>query len=145
MPQRDKIHSQVKAALENEGWLILHDPLFVPVEGLAGLYIDLQAENVWSAYKGEQQIVVEVKDFTGQSFTKEFYESIGQVLVYRKALENRGVSWPVFMAMPSFAYHRIQKVPLFISVLKEFSINLLIIDIDLETIQSWIERSNTGK
>jgi XisH protein len=46
MPARDLIHYQVRTALERDGWKITSDPLFIPVEGLSGLFIDIQNQKV---------------------------------------------------------------------------------------------------
>lgn len=143
MPSKDRIHQQVKAALEKDGWQITEDPLFVPVQGLAGLYIDLAAREIWRAQKNGRHIVIEIKDFAGQSFTRAFYEALGQVLVYEKALAERGVDWPLFLAIPVEAYQRLEKIPLFMQILQYFAVNLLIIDLQQQTVAAWQTQKNT--
>lgn len=144
MPLRDRIHPQVKAALEKDGWEVTEDPLFIPVQGLAGLYIDLAAREVLGAYKNGRKIVVEIKDFAGQSFTQEFYEALGQVLVYRQALNERGANWLLFLAIPLEAHARLEKVPLFLKILALNSVNLLIVDLKQQTIAAWQIQKDTN-
>lgn len=43
MPAKDIFHNTVKNALQKEGWIITHDPLFIRF-GQVELYIDLGAE-----------------------------------------------------------------------------------------------------
>ncbi len=145
MPAKDTIHDQVRTALESDGWEITNDPLFIPTEGLAGLYVDLAAQQILGAQKGEHKIVVEIKGFGEQSLTHDFYESLGQALVYEMALAERGVDWPLFLAVPLEEFIRLEKVPLFIRVIDKFTINLVIIDTEKQKIDAWRTQKNTRK
>jgi hypothetical protein len=49
--------------------------------------IDLGAEKLLSALKGNRRIAVEVKSFVGLSTISEFHTAVGQFLNYRIALE----------------------------------------------------------
>jgi hypothetical protein len=66
MPAKDMFHDAVKAGLEKEGWTITADPLWIEVEESEG-YIDLAAERLIAARKGEEKIAVEIKSFVGKS------------------------------------------------------------------------------
>ena len=138
-------NQQVRASLERDGWEITNDPLFIPTEGLAGLYIDLAARKVLSAQKGKQKIVVEIKGFGEQSLTHDFYESLGQALVYEMALSELGVDWPLFLAIPLVEFNRLEKVPLFIRIFDKFTINLIIIDTENQKIDAWRTQKNIKK
>ena len=48
MSARDAFYGAVKTALQNDGWVITHDPLSLEF-GLGSLYIDLGAERVIAA------------------------------------------------------------------------------------------------
>ncbi|MDY6897347.1 MAG: element excision factor XisH family protein [Cyanobacteriota bacterium] len=77
MPAKDIFHDVVKSALEKEGWNITDDPLFLRFGGLE-LFIDLGAERIIAAQKGEEKIAVEIKSFVGNSATTEFSTALGQ-------------------------------------------------------------------
>lgn len=62
MPARDFFHDTVKRALIADGWTITHDPLPVSFE-LGDMYIDLGAEKILAAERGNEKIAVEVKSF----------------------------------------------------------------------------------
>ena len=47
---RDKFHQEVRTALENEGWLITNDPLYLKV-GRIPIHIDMGAEKIIGAEK----------------------------------------------------------------------------------------------
>lgn len=76
---KDLFHTNVKTALEKDGWKITEDPLRVPIDG-THLEVDLAAEVVLGAERGGEKIAVEVKSFLGKSFMHNFHEAIGQYL-----------------------------------------------------------------
>jgi len=59
MPAKDLVHDLVRTALEKDGWLITHDPYFMPV-GKERSFIDLGAEKILAATKENQKIAVEI-------------------------------------------------------------------------------------
>lgn len=60
---KDLFHDAVKMALEKDGWTITHDPLHIVSLGF-NVLIDLGAERLIGASKGDETIAVEVKSFT---------------------------------------------------------------------------------
>ncbi len=48
MPAKDIFHQLVRTALENEGWIITHDPYPIDL-GFIDFYIDLGAEKLIAA------------------------------------------------------------------------------------------------
>jgi hypothetical protein len=66
MPAKDIYHDAVKKALVKDGWNITHDPLRLQW-GAKDLYIDLGAEQLLAAEKGERKIAVEIKGFVSPS------------------------------------------------------------------------------
>ena len=82
MPARDKVHHIVKNALINDGWQITHDPYSMKL-GSADLFVDLGAEKLIAAEKGNVKIAVEVKSFLGKSIIAETQDAIGQFLMYQ--------------------------------------------------------------
>ena len=59
---RDLFHTNVKVALQKDGWTITHDPLVLELSS-GRLEIDLGAEQLIAAQKDNIQIAVEVKSF----------------------------------------------------------------------------------
>ncbi len=66
MPVRDIYHDAVRRALIKDGWTITHDPLRLDWGG-TDMYVDLGAERLLAAEKGEQRIAIEIKSFIGAS------------------------------------------------------------------------------
>ncbi len=54
MPVRDIYHDAVRRALIKDGWTITHDPLRLDWGG-KDMYVDLGAERLLAAEKGEQR------------------------------------------------------------------------------------------
>jgi hypothetical protein len=104
MSAKDIFHAAVRAALEKDGWLITHDPLYIKVEGVE-FYIDLGAERVLGAEKDGQKIAVEIKSFTGASEVADFHLALGQVLNYRFALKQENDHRTLYLALSQDTYN----------------------------------------
>mgnify|MGYP001794302389 CR=1 FL=1 len=72
---KGKFHSEVKDALEDLGWDITKDLLYLKV-GRIPVHIDLGAERLIGAEKGSTRIAIEVKTFGNISFITAFYEAV---------------------------------------------------------------------
>jgi hypothetical protein len=81
MSARDRYHDQVKNALIKDGWTITDDPLHVKW-GKKDMYVDLGAERLLAAEKGERKIAVEVKSFLGPSEMADLEQAVGQYTIY---------------------------------------------------------------
>jgi XisH protein len=88
MSAKDKFHDAVKKALQKDGWVITDDPLYISLERITGMYIDLAAEKLVVAEKDSKKIAVEVKSFLNPSTMSDFHTAIGQFTNYRYALED---------------------------------------------------------
>lgn len=62
MSAHDLYHNAVKSALVKDGWTITHDP-FTITFGRRDVYVDLGAERMIAAEKGNERIAVEIKSF----------------------------------------------------------------------------------
>jgi len=55
MSAKDIFHDAVKRALEKDGWIITHDPLFLSFGGV-DMYVDLGAERILAADRGDKKL-----------------------------------------------------------------------------------------
>jgi XisH protein len=136
---RDKIHTPVKEALIQDGWVITDDPLYIKVGNLT-VFVDLGAERVIGAEKDGERIAVEVKTFGNPSFMTALYEAIGKYAVYRKALKLDESDRTLYLAMPEDVYDRYANEALFIGSLEDENINLILFETGIEKITRWIKR-----
>lgn len=136
---RDLFHYNVREALLKEGWAITNDPLRIPIDG-SHLEIDLAAEMVFGAQRGEEKIAVEVKSFLSKSFMNNFHEAMGQYLDYESALEDFDPERTVFLALPLHAYNHSLFQGRFIQKrLREEKARLIIFDPIKNEIVQWIK------
>src|SRR3954470_15848741 len=99
MPARDRYHDCVRNALIKDGWVITHDPLRLPW-GKKDLYVDLGAEQILAAEKGELRIAVVIKSFLGKSKLDDLERALGQFALYRSVLARREPNRTLFLAVP---------------------------------------------
>jgi XisH protein len=86
MPAYDVFHAAVKKGLIKDGWTITDDPLYVEFGGM-DMYVDLAAEKLIAAEKGEERIAVEIKSFISPSVLTDFHTALGQFLNYSYGIE----------------------------------------------------------
>lgn len=103
MSARDLFHQAVRTALEKQQWLITHDPLELQFEG-SKVKIDLSAERLIAAEKGEERIAVEIKSFASNSAVSEFHTALGQFLNYQIMLEETESQRVLYLAVPEETY-----------------------------------------
>jgi XisH protein len=134
---RDAFHEVVKTALQQDGWSITHDPYSL-VAGSFDLAIDLGAEKVIAAERGEKKIAVEVKSFLGASKITQFYAAMGQFIAYRSALQVQEKERVLYLAVPSDVYRRFFVTPFIEELVEQNQLYLLVYDVDQEVIKRWI-------
>ena len=115
MSARDLFHQAVVNALLKEQWLITHDPLEIQLEETK-LKIDLGAERLIAADKGEEKIAIEIKSFASNSPVSDFHTALGQFLNYQIILEETQSERELYLAVPndtyiSFFQTRLAKIP----------------------------------
>jgi len=100
MPRKDLYHDVVVEALQREGWKITDDPLWLSIGG-TDLFVDLAAERVLGASKGDVKIAVEIKSFVGASKVDDLEMAVGQYNVYRDVLAEIDADRIMYLAIPS--------------------------------------------
>jgi len=138
MPAQDKFHSVVKSALIQEGWSITHDPYPLSYGGV-DLFIDLGAEKLIAAQKGEHIIAVEIKSFLGASPVSDFHLALGQVISYRTALRRKDPLRVLYMAVPLDAYEEFFHLEFTQAAVQDNQLKLIVYDVNKEVIAAWIE------
>ncbi len=137
MSAKDKYHSLVRTALENEGWNITHDPYHIDL-GFVDFFIDLGAERLIAASKDGEKIAIEIKTFLAASTISEFHTAIGQFINYRIALEEEDADRLLYLAVPFDIYKHFFKYPFIQTVIRRNQIPLLVYDIEKQEIFKWI-------
>lgn len=137
MPQRDQLHGVVRAVLERDGWRITHDPLFLQ-GGSHNLYVDLGAERLLAAERGEQKIAVEIKGFTGRSEITELERALGQYVLYETLLRKSHPGRALVLAVPIAVHESLLSSELGRTLQEGFPLRLLVFDPVAEEVRRWI-------
>jgi hypothetical protein len=138
MAAKDRFHEIVMEALIKENWTITHDPLRLKFGEYDQIQIDLGAEQVLGAEKGDQKIAVEIKSFLNDSAIFDFHLALGQFLNYRLVLEATEPQRILFLAVPVYAYDSFFQRDLPKAVISRYDLRLIVYDPDKEVITRWI-------
>ena len=136
MPAKDIFHDAVKNALIKEGWIITDDPLYLDYGGV-DMYVDLGAEKLIAAEKGQQKIAVEIKSFNRPSLIAEFHGALGQFLNYRLVLEDIEPEREVYLAISEDVYEAFFTLIFTQKAVEKYQIKLIVYDIEREVIKQW--------
>lgn len=136
MSAKDIFHDAVRKGLEKEGWLITDDPLRIR-SGRVDMQIDLGAERMIAAEKGEEKIAVEIKSFISSSNISEFHTALGQFLNYRFALKKQQPERFLYLAVPKTPYETFFQLPFVVDVIEHFQLSLIVYDPNEEVIVLW--------
>ncbi len=135
---RDKFHQEVRTALENEGWHITNDPLYLKV-GRIPIHIDIGAERIIGAEKNGEKIAVEIKTFGIISFITALYEAVGKYIIYREALAIRHPDRVLYLAIPTDVYKDFGEESLVKNTFVKYDFKIILYEPTKEIITSWIK------
>ena len=137
MPARDFYHNNAKNALTKDGWTITHDPLRIQW-GSKDMYVDLGAEQILAAEKGETKIAVEIKSFLGKSEVFELEHALGQFIFYHDLMEQTHPGRTLYMAITNETMQAIFQEPIGKILLENKRVRLIVFDPKSEVILQWI-------
>ena len=134
---RDRFHGIVKTALIKDGWNVTQDPLRLKVGGV-DMEIDLGADRLLAAERGEERIAVEIKSFLARSSAiSEFHTALGQFINYRGALRLEDSERILYLVVPEIAYNGFFQLEFPASMVQENNVKLIVYNVDLEEIVTW--------
>lgn len=123
-----------------DGWTITDDPLHVKW-GKKDMYVNLGAEQLLAAEKGERKIAVEVKSFLGHSEMADLEQAIGQYTVYDEVLLRAQPDRTLFLAVDEEVYENLFEEPIGELLLESQRVRLIVFDPHSETIRLWIPQN----
>lgn len=136
MPARDIYHNNVKNALIKDGWTITHDP-YTLTFGQKDVFVDLGAEKILAAEKGQEKIAVEIKSFHGASDIHDLEIAVGQYIFYRSLLARFEPDRKLFLAVPESVFISTLNEPIARPVIEDLAISLIAFDPKKEVIVKW--------
>lgn len=137
MSAKDLFHDAVKRGLEKDHWLITNDPLELEWEEVK-VKIDLAAECLIAAERGQQKIAVEIKSFISTSAISDFHTALGQFLNYRIMLEVNDPDRLLYLAIPLDAYETFFQSRFAQVSIERHQIKIIVYEPIAEEIIKWI-------
>uniref|UniRef100_B8HMU3 XisH protein n=1 Tax=Cyanothece sp. (strain PCC 7425 / ATCC 29141) TaxID=395961 RepID=B8HMU3_CYAP4 len=137
MSTRDIFHEAVRRGLEKDQWQISHDPLELRWEEVK-VKIDLAAERLIAANRGEEKIAVEIKSFISPSPISDFHTALGQFLNYRILLEVTEPDRQLYLAVPLEIYETFFQSRFAQVAIERHQLKLIVYDPIIEEIVIWI-------
>ncbi|MEA5471312.1 MULTISPECIES: element excision factor XisH family protein [unclassified Spirulina] len=136
MAAKDLFHDAVKQALQKEHWNITADPLRVKIDKVH-FEIDLGADKMLAAEKGERKIAVEIKSFLSNSSLTDFHAALGQFLNYRLALQMTDIERILYLAVPLNTFNSFFQERFIQEAVQFYQLKLIIYDPSKEVITQW--------
>lgn len=136
MPARDIFHEPVRQSLIKDGWTITADPLVVQFGGV-NMYVDLGAERLIAAERGEERIAVEIKSFLGLSVLNDFHLALGQFLNYRLALDAQEPERILYLAVPVDTFNAFFTLPFAQAAVQRHGVKIVVFNPEQETVVQW--------
>ena len=114
-------------------------PLKIDVGG-TNVFVDLGAERLVTAERGNARIAVEIKSFVGMSDVQDLKEAVGQFFLYELALEQSGQDKDreLYLAVRTSSYKAVFVDGIGKLFLRNRSLRLVTFDADTEEIVEWI-------
>jgi hypothetical protein len=137
MSAKDLFHDAVRRGLEKDQWQISSDPLELRWEEVR-VKIDLAAERLITAERGEERIAVEIKSFVSPSPISDFHTALGQFLTYRIMLKAKDPERKLYLAVPKEAYNTFFQSQLAQVAIEEHDLKIIVYNPTLEEIVKWI-------
>lgn len=137
MAARDFFHTAVRHGLEKDQWRISSDPLELDWEEVK-VKIDLAAERLIAAERGEEKIAVEIKSFISPSPVSDFHTALGQFLNYRIMLEVKEPGRDLYLAIPIDTYETFFQSRFAQTAVERYQLKLIVYNPVSEEIVRWI-------
>jgi hypothetical protein len=138
MPAKDIYHDTVRTALVKDGWVITKDPFKLTFGG-RNLYVDLGAEKLFGAEKGEQKIAVEIKSFLDPSPINDLEKALGQYKLYSQILEDIEPDRMLYLAVGSIVFEDFFSEPICQLVIRKNNLNIIVFEPINQEIIQWID------
>ena len=137
MPVKDLFHKPLKSSLTKDGWTITHDPLSLRI-GKKDLFVDLGAEKLLAAEKGQTKIAVEIKSFVSQSEIRDLENALGQYVLYQNVLSVVDPDRSLYLAVRESVFLDLFEEEVGKLLLDRKILRLVTFDPELEILKRWI-------
>jgi hypothetical protein len=137
VPARNIDHDAVRNALIKDGWTITDDPYRLSWGG-RNLYVDLAAERMLTAERGNERIVVEIQSFVGPSSVSDLQDALGQFILYRAVMDQNDPGRALYLAVSHGVYQIVFNDPMGRLARSIVHMPLIVFDPNSEEITQWL-------
>jgi hypothetical protein len=102
------------------------------------MFVDLGAEQLLAAERGERKIAVEIKSFAGLSEMEDLEQAVGKYVVYHDVLSHVEPDRELFLAVSGAVFASLFDEPVGRILLENRRLRLVVFDPQAEVIQQWI-------
>jgi hypothetical protein len=138
MGAKDLYHDNVRTALIKDGWTITDDPFSLKI-GERDLFVDLGAEKLLIADRGQEKIAIEVKSFISPSPVKDLENALGQYILYANIMAREYPDRTLYLAIRDEIYYSFFLEEIAQLVLETQHLKLLVFDAIEEVIVQWLK------
>ncbi len=125
--------------MENDGWEITDDPYIIELSFEDNFFsVDLGASKILNAFKGEKEVLIEIKSLNKGSIINEFHTVLGQFLNYRDAIEAGQISRTLYLGVSLIGYERLIDSPFIKMQIDKYRLKFVIINIAKKIVHQWI-------
>jgi hypothetical protein len=137
MAAKDLYDDNVRTALIKDGWTITDDPFSLKI-GERDLFVDLGAEKLLIADRGQEKIAIEVKSFISPSPVKDLENALGQYILYANIMAREYPDRTLYLAIRDEIYYSFFLEEIAQLVLETQRLKLLVFDAIEEVIVQWL-------
>jgi hypothetical protein len=138
MPASDSCEAAVIRALDKAGWAVEERNYAIRIPNTKPrryVFADLRLIDKQTQ---RENLVVEIKCFAkNRPLLDEFYHALGQYLVYRTLLQSKRPSVKTYLCIPLDAEQRLLKLSIVRTILKQFAVDYIVVDIEREVVVRW--------
>ncbi len=137
MLARDRYHDHVKSARINDGWIMTHDPLNLKW-GIKDRSVDLGAEQLLAAEKGNCNIAVEITSLLGSSELDDLEQALGHYILYHDVLAQVEPDREMYLAVHEEIFVDLFEEPIGQLLLTNQRVRLIVFDPQEKEVRQWI-------
>jgi hypothetical protein len=106
--------------------------------GKRNLYVDLAAERVLTAERGDQRIAVEIQSFLGPSDVTDLQGALGQFVLYRAIMDRTDPDRVLYLAVSRTVYQDVMSDQLGQLARETLRVPLIVFDPISQEIVQWL-------
>jgi len=123
--------------LQRDGWNVTDADYRLGFGGV-DIYVDIAAEKLICAERGNQKVAIEVKSFIKPSTISEFHSALGQFINYRVVLRYQDPDRVLYLGVPLNIYESFFKLEFTRIIIHEQELKILVYNPEMEVVEQWL-------